>query len=73
MREGDNTERRDEASDGAEDTLLDCLEPPDTAGGQGHACAEAGGLWPPPSAPGGLLCQRHGRPGGAELGSQIYL
>ena len=44
MSEGDNTERRDEASDGAEDTLLDCLEPPDTAGGQGHACAEAGGL-----------------------------
>ena len=74
---GDNTEASDteEASDEArvrpEDTLMDRLEPPDSAGGQGGAGAR--GLQPPTCAPGGGLCQRDGGPGGAELGSQIYL
>lgn len=71
--EASDTEASDEAGDRPEDTLLDRLEPPDTAGGEGGAGAGARRLQPPPGAPGGLLCQRDGGPGGAELGSQIYL
>ena len=76
---GDNTEASDteEASDEAgfrpEDTLMDRLEPPDTAGGRGGAGSGARGLQSSACSPGGGLCQRDRGPGGAELGSQICL